>query len=228
MARDLTGLTLAFDLDGTLIDTAPDLLATAQDVLSQNGLAAVPPEILRPEISFGSRRMLERALEALDADRSPARLDLLFNQFLDVYVENISRHSAPFPHVLDVIDRAKSNGAKVVVCTNKREDLSRKLFQDLGITDRFDWIAGRDTYAYHKPDPRHLTDAISHGGGDPRRAVMVGDSDTDVKTAKAAGLPVIGVTFGYTAIPVTELDCDAVISNYAQFDDALAGLTVAA
>lgn len=228
MPRDLNGLTLAFDLDGTLIDTAPDLVATAQDVLARNGLDPVAPEILLPEISFGSRRMMERALETLDADRASTRLDRLFDEFLEIYVANISRHSTPFQHVLDVIERAQSDGARVVVCTNKRENLARMLFDDLGITGRFAWIAGRDTYAYCKPDPRHLTHAITDGGGDPHRAIMIGDSDTDVKTAKAARIPVIGVTFGYTAIPVTDLDCDAVISDYAQFDDALEGILAAA
>ncbi|MEO0730205.1 MAG: HAD-IA family hydrolase [Pseudomonadota bacterium] len=221
MRRTLEGWTLAFDLDGTLIDTAPDLIATAQVVLDQCGLDSVPEHILRPEISFGSRRMLERALAHLGEPEAEHDLDAMFEAFIVHYAANIAAHSRPFPGVREVIDRARGDGALIAVCTNKREDLTRILLDALNLTDQFDAIAGRDTYDVHKPNPGHLLSVVADAGGEPEMAVMVGDSDTDVKTAKAADIPVIGVTFGYTSIPVTDLDCNAVIESYDAFDEAL-------
>jgi phosphoglycolate phosphatase len=222
--RDLSGWTLAFDLDGTLIDTAPDLIATANATLERHGYHHVTADVLRPEISFGSRRMLEVALDRQGVQLDAPALDAMWNDYLNHYRSNLANHSAPFPGLIPVLERAASDGARIVVCTNKLEQLSRRLFAALDLTDRFDAIAGRDTYPVCKPDPYHLVQAIRDGGGDIDRAVMVGDSDTDVSTAKAAGIPVIGVTFGYTAIPVTDLECDAVISDYGDFDKALAGI----
>lgn len=225
--RDLTGWTLAFDLDGTLIDTAPDLIATANRILQQNGHAPVTTEMLRPYISFGSRRMLEASLASQDVVLSADALDTMWQDYLAYYRGHLADHSKPFPGLVATLQRAASDGATIVVCTNKLESLSRRLFAALDMTDLFAHVAGRDTYPVHKPDPYHLIQAIRDAGGDHERAVMVGDSDTDVATAKAASVPVIGVTFGYTAIPVTQLDCDAVISDYAEFDAALANILAA-
>lgn len=219
--RDLDGWTLAFDLDGTLIDTAPDLLATAQAVLERFGFDSVPDDILRPEISFGSRRMLERALEHLETPGSDTDLDVMFDAFLLHYSTNIAVHSRPFTHLDQTIDAAITDGARIVVCTNKREDLTVALLDAMDMTHLFAAIAGRDTYDVHKPDPGHLLSVIADAGGEPERSIMVGDSETDVKTAKAADIPIVGVTFGYTSIPIRDLDCDAVIDSYADFNAAI-------
>ena len=217
MERDLAGVTVAFDLDGTLIDTAPDLIATAEHLLRARGLRPVGEGVLRPQISFGSRHMMRVALDHLGADASDAVLDDMFPQFLTHYRQNISVHSRPFPGLIGVLETLRQRGAKLAVCTNKLEEPTRALLNDLSMTGHFDAIAGRDTYPVHKPDPGHLTSVIRAAGGDPARAVMVGDSEVDTATAKAAGIPVIGVTFGYTQIPVRQLACDAVIEGYDQF-----------
>lgn len=220
--RDLSGWTLAFDLDGTLIDTAPDLIATANTTLIRHGFSEVSGDLLRPQISFGSRRMLEVALESQGVTPETAKVDAMWDDYIAHYRDHLAVHSQPFPNLIATLERAASKGATIVVCTNKLEAMSRRLFAALDMTDHFAQVAGRDTYPVCKPDPYHLIQAIRDGGGDTERAVMVGDSDTDVSTAQAAGIPVIGVTFGYTAIPVTELKCDAVISDYNQFDGELA------
>lgn len=222
--RDLTGWTIAFDLDGTLIDTAPDLLATCQAVLGQLGYGPVPGDIIRPVISRGSREMLRTALAHHGHNASEAELDEAFPKVLSHYRAHIADFSQPFPQLREVVTALRSDGAKVVVCTNKMEEPSRALLSALDMIEMFDAIAGRDTFAVHKPDPGHLTHVVAAGGGDVTRAVMVGDSDVDVATAKAAGIPVIGVTFGYTAIPVADLACDAVIDHYSEFDRALEGI----
>ena len=235
MARDLEGWTVAFDLDGTLIDTAHDLMATANTVLTSNGYLESSEDILRPMISFGSRAMLLRAIETQTVTASSfgmgvstalplPDIDGMFRQFLAHYRTNIAVHSRPFEGIGGVLSNLERRGAKAVVCTNKLEEPARALFDALSMTDAFTFIAGRDTFPVHKPDPGHLTQAVEAGGGSAARAVMVGDSDVDVSTAKAAGIPVIGVTFGYTPVPVTELGCDAVIEHYDAFFPALEGI----
>ncbi|MEO0791636.1 MAG: HAD-IA family hydrolase [Pseudomonadota bacterium] len=219
--RNLSGITLAFDLDGTLIDTAPDLIATAGAVLDAHGFSQVPDAVMRPQISFGSRAMLEAALRHQGRVDALTDLNDLFDAFLAHYRDHIADHSTPFPGVIDVIERARADGARIAVCTNKLESLSRDLLEKLGMTALFDAIAGRDTYDIHKPDPGHLTRVISDAGGDPELGVMVGDSETDIATAKAASLPVIAVTFGYTSIPVEDLDPNDIVSSYGHFDGAL-------
>jgi len=217
-------LTLVFDLDGTLIDTAPDLIRATNHVIVGDGLEPMPPEALRPWISYGARRLIEVALSARGANRSTDQVDTLLAGFLNHYEHNIAIESRAFAGLERVLDTATAAGARLAVCTNKREHLSRILLTELGLAQRFAAIAGRDTFPVCKPHPDHLLGAIRLAGGDPARAVMVGDSDVDVATAKAARLPVIAVTFGYTSIPIAELAADAVIDHYDEFLPALAGI----
>lgn len=217
-------LTLVFDLDGTLVDTAPDLIHATNHVLRAEGVEPMPGEALRPWISYGARRLIEVGLSARGANRSTSEVDRMLDGFLAYYEANIAVESRPFDGLIDVLDAAARQGARLAVCTNKREHLSRQLLGELGMDRRFAAIAGRDTFPVCKPHPDHLTGAIRLAGGDPTRAVMVGDSDVDVATAKAAGIPVIAVTFGYTSIPIGELDADAVIDHYDAFIPALAKL----
>lgn len=219
---DLAGHTIVFDLDGTLIDTAPDLIAAVNHILEVQGHHPLEEALLRPVISFGGRHMIETGLVLRGQEPSKHEVDHLFLRFIAYYSANIAVHSRPFPGLLDVLDNLAARGARLAVCTNKREDLARQLLNELGMMDRFAALTGRDTFPVHKPHPGHLTNTIAKANGDPARAVMIGDSDTDVQTAKAATIPVIGVTFGYTDVPVTELGCDAVISHYAEFEAALA------
>jgi phosphoglycolate phosphatase len=212
-------LTIVFDLDGTLVETAPDLIRATNHVLALIGETPVAPAQIRPSISFGGRGMIVRALEIKNLRLSEAEIDRLLEHFLSHYAENIAVESHPFPGLEAALDRLASEGARLAVCTNKREGMSRLLLETLGLANRFAAIAGRDTFPVYKPDPGHLTGAIRLAGGDPRLAVMIGDSETDVRTARAAGVPVIGVPFGYTDIPMRELGPDALLEHY---DDLVA------
>ena len=217
----MSDFTVVFDLDGTLIDTAPDLIRSTNHVLEANGYPPVTDEFIRPVISFGTREMLRVGIEAQGEKPTDGHLDTLFHDLLDHYGANIAVESRPFPGLTSVLDELRAAGARIAVCTNKREGMSRLLLETLGMTDYFDAITGRDTFPVHKPDPEHLLGAIRFAGGDRARSVMVGDSETDVLTARAATVPVIGVTFGYTDKPVTELGCDGVISHYDAFLETL-------
>lgn len=214
-------ITVVFDLDGTLVDTAPDLINAANHVLAGIDLPAVPETVLRPFISIGSRRMIEEGLAFHGRTLDPARIDAMWKTFLAYYADNIAVDSRPYPHVEAVLEDLQRQDLKIAVCTNKVEALSRRLLSALGMEHRFGAICGRDTFPVYKPHPAHLTGAISAAGGDPSHAVMVGDSDTDVSTAKAAGVPIIGVDFGYTEIPMHRLEPDEVIGHYRDFAAAL-------
>ena len=214
-------LTLVFDLDGTLVDTAPDLIRGINHILAGDGIEPVPSAVIRAEISFGSRRMLEKSLAHRKASRSTADVDRLLASFLAYYADNIAVESRPFPGLVAMLEDYRRAGVRLAVCTNKRELHSIELLRQLRIERLFAGIAGRDTFPVCKPHPDHLTGAVRLAGGDPARAVMVGDSDTDIKTARAAGVPVIAVSFGYTDVPVHQLGPDAVVDHYRQFPAAL-------
>ncbi len=220
----LSGATLVFDLDGTLVDTAPDLVATLNHILGEQALPAVTAGQFRPLISLGARHMLVEGLKLAGETRSDQQLDGLFERFLDYYAKNVAVESAPYPNVVDVLDAARDAGARLGVCTNKREDLSRALLRALELHDRFDAILGRDTLDVCKPDPRHLTETIARAGGRSDRAIMIGDSNADVAAAKAAGVPVVAVSFGYSKTPAHALGADAVIDDYAELTALLPGL----
>jgi phosphoglycolate phosphatase len=220
--------TLAFDLDGTLVDTAPDLMATLNYLLTREGLRAVGLEEAKGMIGAGARALMERGFAANGAARSAAEYDALFEDFLAYYMAHIADDSRPFPGVVAAIDRLAGEGWRLAVCTNKLEGLSRRLLTELGIADRFAAICGGDTFPLKKPDPRHLQETIRKAGGDPAHALMVGDSATDIATAKAAGIPVVAVDFGYTTVPVRDLDPDRVISHFDALYDAVQDLMGAA
>ena len=222
MADSLRGVTVAFDLDGTLVDTAPDLIAAVNYVLDEIGLAPVAPSLIRADISFGAARMLSNAIVLSGGTLPKEEVDRLYRDvYLPRYEATIADTSQPFPGLAEALDLLDAAGARSVVCTNKWEGLSRKLLIELGLNPRFQAIAGRDTYPVCKPHPDHLTGVVRAGGGDPSRAVMIGDSDTDVQTARAAGVPVVGVTFGYTDVPMAELGATATISHFDQLVPAI-------
>jgi phosphoglycolate phosphatase len=210
----MRGHTIVFDLDGTLVDTAPDLIDAANHVLAAMGLPAVADADLRPSISFGARAMIVKGLDLAGVASYEAEIDRHLDAFLRHYSANIAVRSRPFEGVVAAIERLRAAGARIALCTNKREGLSRQLLGELGLLDLFHGLAGRDTFPVCKPHPDHLTGAIRLAGGDTRRALMIGDSDVDIATARAAGVPVIGVSFGYTHAPVATFDPDAVIDHY--------------
>lgn len=220
----MDGFTIAFDLDGTLVHTAPDLICATNHVLALENLPAVDGASILPWVSFGARRMIEHGLAANRVERSAKAVDRMLDRFMDFYAENVAVESRPYPLLPDVLGRLDQAGATLVVCTNKREGVSRRLLDQLGMSKWFRALAGRDTFPVCKPDPAHLRGVVEAAGGDVTRAIMVGDSETDVLTARAAGVPVIGVTFGYTDVPMRDLNPDWAIDHYGEFDAALAGI----
>jgi phosphoglycolate phosphatase len=219
--------TLVLDLDGTLVDTADDLTATLNDVIAQEGLSPVTPAAGRAMVGHGARAMLSNALLAAGVTAEPDRLDNLVAMFMDVYARRLAETSRPFPGAVEALDRFAAEGWRLAVCTNKFERHSRLLLEAVGIADRFVVIAGQDTYGVRKPDPRHLSETIRAAGGDLRRAIMVGDSEVDVETAKAARVPVVAVDFGYCRVPVADLAPSRVISHFDALYPAASALLAA-
>lgn len=221
MGLDLDGMTIVFDLDGTLVHTAPDLAAATSHALSLAGLPPVSVAELLQFVGHGSRAMIDAGLRNHGKELSEAEVERLHNAFFDYYAANVSVLSRPFEGVVDVLDILRGGGARLAVCTNKYENLSKSLLKDLGLDARFAFIAGRDTFDVSKPAPGHLTRTILAAGGRVDRAVMVGDSEVDIATAIAAKVPSIAVTFGYTTQPVRELGATAAIDHYREFMGAL-------
>lgn len=219
--------TIVFDLDGTLIDTAPDLVDTLNVVFAREGLPPMPYDVARNLIGGGTRMMIARGLEAEGRVLPPAKLEQLFADFITHYCEHIADRSRPFPGLTDALDSLAADGWRFAVCTNKLERLSILLLRQLGLADRFAAICGQDTFGVQKPDPEVLRRTVAAAGGRLQTAIMIGDSLTDIRTARAGGIPVIAVDFGYTERPVAEFGPDKIISRFAQLPAAVAGFCVA-
>ena len=214
-------LTIVFDLDGTLIDTAPDLVDTLNLVLAGEGLPAVPFATARGMIGGGARGMIERALAAEGRSCTPDEMDRLYAAFIAHYAAHIADRSRPFPRLEETLSRLTAAGHRLAVCTNKLEWLSKRLLDSLRLADRFAAICGQDTFHIQKPDPDMLRLTIRRAGGQPDRAVMVGDSKTDIHAAQAAGVPIIAVDFGYSDVPIASLRPDRIISSFTELPPAL-------
>lgn len=217
-------LTIVFDLDGTLIDTAPDLIDTLNLILTQEGMPPVPFEAGRRLIGGGVRVMIERALIAEGRSDMKANLERLLAAFIDHYAAHIADRSRPFPHLETTLDRLAGAGYRLAVCTNKLEWLSKKLLDALKLSQRFAAICGQDTFGVLKPDPEVLRRTVLRAGGELPHAIMIGDSGTDVNTARAAKVPVVAVDFGYSEVPIATLQPDRIISSFADLPAALRAL----
>jgi len=211
--------TIIFDLDGTLVDTAPDLIDTLNVILGREGLPAVPYDEARALIGHGARSMIERGLAI--AGRPAGDIERLFGDFVAYYADHVADRSRPFPGVEAALDTLAGRGCTFAVCTNKLEWLSVRLLNSLKLAGRFAAICGQDTFGVQKPHPEALLGTLRRAGGSLERAVMVGDSQTDIATAKAALMPVVAVDFGYTHIPVAQLGPDKVISHYSHLPEAI-------
>ncbi len=215
---------VVFDLDGTLADTAGDLIKTLNIILDEQGLQQVPLDQARGLIGAGARALIARGF-ALDGQiLEPQRTEELFQRFLTIYEDHLADTTELFPGVITALDQLERHGFSFAVCTNKIERHSVMLLDKLGIRTRFAAICGRDTFAFYKPDPRHLIETITVSDGDIQRAIMIGDSRTDIDTAKAADVPVIAVPFGYTDVPVAKLGPDLVIEHFDQLVDGIGRL----
>jgi len=214
---------LVFDLDGTLVDTAPDLLSTLGVVLRRHNYSGADAPTLSDGIGHGARHLIEVALARQNVTLDDAALDAVFRDFLHHYEANICVGSTLFPGAGALLDRFAAAGWDFAVCTNKKEGLSRLLLEKLGVAGRFAAICGGDTFPTCKPHPAHLTGTIAAASGAPEQSVMVGDSRTDIDAARAAGVPFVGVSFGYAPVPMAELGPDVLIDRF----DALTPETAA-
>jgi phosphoglycolate phosphatase len=217
-------LTIVFDLDGTLIDTAPDLIDALNFTLAAHALPTVPYAQARSLIGGGARGMIERALILEGRSATTTDVDALYASLVAHYADHLADRSRPFPGLEPVLDRLAQAGHRLAVCTNKLEWLSKRLLEALRLSDRFAAICGPDTFGVHKPDPQVLRATILKAGGEPQRAVMVGDSITDIRTARAANVPIVAVDFGYTDVPIATLGPDRIISAFGELPVAIAAL----
>jgi phosphoglycolate phosphatase len=214
-------LTIAFDLDGTLVDTAPDLIATLNLILGREGLPPVEYEAARRMIGGGARTMIERALAAEGRVCPKPEIDRLFAAFIEHYAAHIADRSRPFPELEATLEHLASEGYRLAVCTNKLEWLSVRLLDSLQLSRHFAAICGQDTFGMQKPDPQMLRLTIERAGGEPSRAIMVGDSRTDIRTSRAATVPVIAVDFGYSEVPIALLRPDRIIGSFGDLPAAI-------
>jgi phosphoglycolate phosphatase len=216
--------TIVFDLDGTLVDTAPDLINALNFVLNREGLPAVPLKSARNMIGAGARKLLERGLEVDGRHVGPNDLDRLTSDFIDHYAAHIADESRPFEGLEDALDTLSVRGCRFAVCTNKLEWLSKLLLDRLGLSSRFSAICGADTFGVSKPDPAILQQTVVRAGGRLASTVMVGDAGTDVGVARRANVPVVGVDFGYTDVPMADLKPDRLIGHMRDLPGAVESL----
>jgi len=215
--------TVIFDLDGTLVHTAPDLLRATNHVLAGQGRRGVVLDDILETVSFGAKAMIKRGFELTGEPVDQPQLDVLFMRFIDFYIANIAVDSKPFDGCLDLLGKCQAQGMKLGVCTNKLETLAVKLLAELDMLKYFAAIIGPDTINIAKPDPAPYRETVSRIGGNIHTSIMVGDSKTDILTAKAANVPVIALTFGYSDEPIAELGADYVLSHYDEMAEILLG-----
>jgi phosphoglycolate phosphatase len=219
--------TIVYDLDGTLADTAEDLVATLNHLLGREGLTPLPVESAGSLLGAGARALIKRGFAAAGRSLDRQEMEVLFADYLTYYSAHIVVHTRLYPGVDKALATFARAGWRQAVCTNKIESLAKLLITKLGIAERFAFICGQDTFGVAKPDAKPLLATIAASGGSRNRAIMVGDSETDIKTARAAGVPVVAVDFGYADVPVKELGPDHVISHFDELRGACDALLAA-
>lgn len=212
---ELADATIVFDLDGTLVDTAPDLVRALNQTLDLEGLPRVKTDSMRTMVGQGARVLIERAAGASGVAFATEKLDQLTRTFIEFYRADIASESKPFPGVAEALDALGALGARLTVCTNKRTDLSVQLLEALQLAERFSAIVGADAVADRKPHPDHYRAAVTRAGGVVRRSLMVGDTVADVAAARAAGAPVVAVTFGYSDGGAENLGADVLLRQFS-------------
>src|SRR6266403_4664450 len=217
---------VVFDLDGTLVDTAPDLIRALNFVLGREGLPPVPPHAARPMIGAGARKLIERGLELEGRAASVEDVTRLTSDFIDYYAAHIADASRPFDGLEAALDDLHARGYRFAVCTNKLEWLSKLLLDRLGLSSRFAAICGADTFGVSKPDPAILRQTIARAGGELSSSIMVGDAGPDIGVARRAGIPVISVEFGYTEVPIAEFKPDRLIAHMRELPAAVESLAL--
>jgi phosphoglycolate phosphatase len=222
--RDLEGWTIAFDLDGTLVETAPDLIGTLNRMLGARDIPRMPVEAAQHLVGHGALALLRHGFREAGAAWDEAEAPALLQEFLDDYLANIAVHSRPYERVVETLDRLAGRGAILCVATNKRTDLSTALIGALQLDRHFAVVCGPDAVSARKPDGAHIREAVAMAGGDPARAIMVGDGAPDVQAARSAGVPCVVVSFGYTPIAAAELGGDVLIDHFDALEAAINSL----
>jgi phosphoglycolate phosphatase len=212
----MTAPTILFDLDGTLLSTAADLLASLNFILENEGLRPLSAEKVGYQFGQGARAMIVHGFGANGREAEASRLEELTDLFVTHYADNMPGESALFPGLAEAMDRLDGAGMRLAVCTNKREDLAVRLLERLDLLGRFATVGGGDSFPFRKPQGEHLILTVKQAGGDPARAVMIGDSVSDILGARNAGIPSIAVPFGYSDQPVESLGPDLVIEEYSE------------
>lgn len=207
---------VVFDLDGTLVDSAPDLIDSLNHALKEEGLKTYLPDDARRLVGMGVRVMVGRALAFQNIPAEEPHVEKLLASFLRFYEDNMPGKTQFFDGVDNSLKQLSKAGYKLAVCTNKYENLARHLLNSLGRADLFSVIVGGETFAFHKPDARHILSTIEQAGADPDKAIMVGDSQADILAAQSADIPVIAVDFGYTDKPVKTFNPTKIISHFKE------------
>ncbi|MEQ1408062.1 HAD family hydrolase [Neorhizobium sp. Rsf11] len=210
----MTAPLVIFDLDGTLIDTAPDLIDSLNHTIAAADLAPVTFDDLTHLVGQGVRVMIRRAFELKKTPLDERTADRLFDRFIEHYEGHMPGKSRPYTGVVECLDRLSSAGMRLAVCTNKAGQLAFPLIEKLGLADRFVTMTCGDTFSVRKPDARHILGTIEKAGGDASRSVMIGDSVNDILAAHNARIPSVAVTFGYSDVAVETLGPDHVIGGY--------------
>lgn len=210
----LTATTIVFDLDGTLIDTAPDLVESLNHTIAARDLEPVSYEDLTHLVGQGARVMIQRAFALRGAPLNEDEIPALLDRFIDHYEAGMPGKSRPYPGLLDALNRLKAAGYILAVCTNKMERLAVSLLNRLKLTDYFAAIAGGDTFAFRKPDPAHILATVERAGGTSHKVLMIGDSINDILAARNGGIPSIAVPFGYSDVAVEELGASHIIRHF--------------
>ena len=211
--------TILFDLDGTLVDTAPDLMSAHNHVMKKFGYPTKSTEDIRNLVGKGAGAMIGRSIwgqakkEFSKVDDEKIKNEMV-KEFVNFYGKNIINESTLINGVKDFLKWCKEQKISMAVCTNKQEYLSIDLLKKIGIYDFFEYVAGSDTFDYCKPDPRHLTSVVEILDGDLKKTIMIGDSETDANAAKAAGIPVILLENGYTEKNTTEIYHNHLIKDF--------------
>ncbi|MEF2551006.1 HAD family hydrolase [Aurantimonas sp. A2-1-M11] len=222
----MTGIAV-FDLDGTLVDTAPDLAASLNHCLAAAGMAPMPLEVVRPHAGHGAKVMLQEAYRHDGRTLDEAEMAEQVTRFIAHYQDHIAVHSRLFPGVRESMDRLEASGMRLAICTNKYERLAGLLLTELAVAHRFAAICGADTFARRKPDPLHLRETIARAGGRMETSVMIGDTVTDIDTAVAARVPSVLVDFGYAPDAAARSRASVIIQDYEALDIALVNRLVA-
>lgn len=217
-------MALLFDLDGTLVDTAPDLLATLNEILRELGHDPVPMSEIGHLVGHGARAMIEKAMSLTGQSVREQDLDFLLSRYLDLYTMRIADESRPYDGVDEALEHLAREGYILAVCTNKPTALATQLLDALQLRHFFTHVAGGDHYPVRKPDAGHILRLVADVGSEPARTVMIGDSIPDVEAARAAHVPVIAMSHGYAPKPAAELGADHVAAHFDEIPEVVRSL----